>query len=120
MSYEEKSAVAHSLSTAVIKRIPAKGRPLRELDDSVGVAALVRHGFLRVSGNRGSETAFLTSRGLAVSDAYDSQIQAVEAKWRDRSGNESVMALRRALEELNDSTSSQEKKDTKQRSIESL
>lgn len=100
MDYEERSPVALSLSTAVIKRIPADGRPLHEFGDSAGVSALIRHGFLRVSGNGRSKTVFLTPRGLSVNEAYDGRIRGVEAAWRARFGNESVSTLRRALEEV--------------------
>jgi len=55
MQYEEQSPVALSLSTDVIRRIPAGGRPLRELGTSPGVSALIRHGFVRVSGASGRE-----------------------------------------------------------------
>jgi len=100
MDYEERSPVALSLSTAVIKRIPADGRPLDEFSDSAGVSALIRHGFLRVSGNGRSKTVFLTPRGLSVNEAYDGRIRAVESGWRIRFGNESVTALRRVLEDV--------------------
>jgi hypothetical protein len=100
MDYEKESPVALSLSTNVIKRIPADGRPLDELDDSVGVSALIRHGFLRVNDNGGRKTVLLTPRGLSVNIAYGGRIQAVEAEWRVRYGSESIAALRRALEEV--------------------
>ena len=100
MNYEEKSPVALSLSTAVIQRIPADGRPLRGLGHPAGIAALVRHGFVRVSGNEGSEIVHLTRKGFAVSSAYNERIQAVERDWRNMLGDESVTRLRRALEDV--------------------
>jgi hypothetical protein len=102
MNYEEKSPVALSLSTAVIRRIPADGRLLRGLGYPVGIAALVRHGFVRVSGNKGSEIVHLTRKGLAVSSAYNERNQAVETDWRTRLGDESVTTLRRTLEDVSD------------------
>jgi hypothetical protein len=60
MQYEEQSPVALSLSTDVIRRIPVGGRPRRELATSPGVSALIRHGFVRVSGASGKEIASLT------------------------------------------------------------
>jgi len=100
MEYEKTSPVALSLSATVITRIPPAGKLLKELGNSVGVAALARHGFLRLSGERGSLTAFLTAKGRAVSAEYDERIRAVEAAWRDRFGGESVAQLRRALEDV--------------------
>ncbi len=100
MSYEGRSPVALSLSTSIIKRIPAAGLPVSELRNSVGVAALTRHSFLRVTGSGAAQTAFLTAKGQAVSDACDERIAAVETEWRERFGSEAVSALRRALEDL--------------------
>jgi DNA-binding MarR family transcriptional regulator len=100
IEYEKKSPVALSLSTAVIKRIPANGRTLRELGNSVGISALVRHGFLRLSDGATTAVVFLTSRGLTVSKAYDEKVQAVEREWRHRFGSENVRKLRELLEEL--------------------
>lgn len=100
IDYEELSPVALSLSASVIKRIPPEGRPLRGLGDSVGVSALVRHGFLYASGNRGHETVHLTQKGAAVSEAFDQHMQAGETRWRNRFGHKPIAALRRALERV--------------------
>ena len=100
MNYEKKSPVALSLSATVIKRIPPEGRPLKGLGYPVGTSALERHGFVRVSGNNGSEVVYLTPKGFAVSEAFEERIRAVEAEWRNRFGNEPVIALRRALEDV--------------------
>jgi hypothetical protein len=100
MQYEEESPVALSLSTDVIRRIPAGGRPLREVDSSPGVSALIRHGFVRVCGTKGREIACLTPRGLDVHRAYEQRIQAVETSWREKFGSDPVTALRCALEEM--------------------
>lgn len=97
ISYENRSPVALSLSAAVIKRLPADGRPLRGLRYSIGLAALARHGFVRISGKRGSEIASLTPKGVAVSEAYDERIEAVESEWRKAFGDKPVAALRQAL-----------------------
>jgi DNA-binding MarR family transcriptional regulator len=99
MDYEKMSPVALSLSTTVIKRIPPEGELLKELGDSAGVSALVRHGFLRVAGDGSTMTAFLTPKGLSVAAEYDERIRKVEAGWRHRFGNDSVEQLRRALEQ---------------------
>jgi hypothetical protein len=104
MNYEEMSTVALSLSTVVIKRIPAEGRPLQRLGDPVGVSALIRHGFVCVSGDNGSEIVHLTPKGRAVSSAYYHRIQAVETDWHKALGNVSVTALRRTLEAVSDSS----------------
>ncbi len=100
IDYEELSPVALSLSASVIKRIPPEGRPLRGLANSVGVSALVRHGFVYASGDRGRQTVHLTQKGAAVSEAFDRQMQAVETRWRDRSGHKPIAALRLALERV--------------------
>jgi hypothetical protein len=100
MQYEEQSPVALSLSTDVIRRIPAGGRPLGELGTSPGVSALLRHGFVRVSGTSGREIASLTPRGLAVHCAYEQRIHAVETSWRETFGNDRVTALLYALQEI--------------------
>ncbi len=63
MSYEEKSPVALSLSATVIKRIPPEGGLLMGLGDSVGISALRRHGFLRVSSRNDREIVQLTRGG---------------------------------------------------------
>lgn len=97
MNYEEKSPVALSLSTTVIKRIPREGRPLQGLGFSVGVAALERHGFVLVSGAEGNETVHLTPEGRAVSDTYDERVRTVETEWRNAFGDKLVTALRLAL-----------------------
>lgn len=89
----------------MIRLIPPEGRPLRGLGNSAGISALVRHGFLRVSGNSGREIAHLTPKGLAVSRAYDERIQAVETEWRNAFGDVSITLLRRALEEVAEATS---------------
>lgn len=98
IEYEERSPVALSLSTTIIRRIPAAGRSVRELGDSVGVSALVRHRFLSIRGTSDSGIATLTPRGTAVSEAYDRRVQEVEKTWRDCFGNEAVAAMRRSLE----------------------
>jgi hypothetical protein len=105
ISYEEKSPVALSLSGTVIRLIPPAGRPLLGLGDSAGISALVRHGFLRLSGNAGGDIVHLTPKGLAVSGAYDGRIQAVETEWRHEFGDVSVTLLRRALEEVAEAAS---------------
>ena len=100
MNYEEKSAVALSLSGTVIRLIPPEGCPLQGLGDSAGISALVRHGFLCVSGNPGREIVHLTPKGFAVTCPYDGRIQAVETEWRNAFGDTSITLLRRALEEV--------------------
>jgi hypothetical protein len=105
MNYEEKSPVALSLSGTVIRLIPPEGCPLQGLGDSAGVSALVRHGFLCVSGNPGREIVHLTPKGFAVSCAYDGRIQAVEKEWRNALGEASIALLRRALEEVAEAAS---------------
>ncbi len=100
MDYERKSPVALSLSTAVMQRISPEGRRLEGLGQAAGVSALVRHGFIRVSGSKGSEIVFLTPKGLAANEAYEERIQGVETEWRTRFGEAQVFALRRALEEV--------------------
>lgn len=100
IDYEKKSPVALSLSSAVIKRIPASGLTLRELGNSVGVSALVRHGFVRVSGSSSRTVAFLTPKGIAVSEAYSRRLQTVEKNWCERLGSENVRVLRELLEEV--------------------
>lgn len=105
MNYEKKSPVALSLSAKVIRFIPPEGRPRQGLGHSAGISALVRHGFLRVSGDTGKEIARLTAKGLAVSRAYDGRIQAVETEWRNAFGDMSITLLRRALEEATEAAS---------------
>ncbi len=100
ISYEEMSPVAFSLSRTVIRLIPPEGRTLEGLGDSAGRSALVRHGFLRVSGSAGTETVHLTAKGLAVSCAYDGRMRAVETGWRNVFGDAPITLLRRALEEV--------------------
>ncbi len=104
MNYEEKSPVALSLSGTVIRLIPPEGRPMQGLGDSAGMSALLRHGFLRMSGNAG-EIVHLTPKGLAVSCAYDGRLQAVETEWRNEFGDVSITLLRRALEEVAEAVS---------------
>ena len=98
IDYEEMSPVALSLSSAIIRRIPAEGRSLRELANPVGVSALARHGFLSISGTRASGVAFLTPSGIAVSESYDQRVGTVEGQWCNLFGKESVAALRHSLE----------------------
>ncbi|MGB6429869.1 MAG: hypothetical protein WBF06_04740 [Candidatus Acidiferrales bacterium] len=105
MNYEKKSPVALSLSLMVIKRIPLEGRPLQGLGPFAGISALDRHGFVRLSGSKGGEIIYLTRKGVAVKDAHDERIQAVETEWRKAFGNEPVTALRRALEDVADAAS---------------
>jgi hypothetical protein len=102
MNYEEKSPVALPLSGMVIRLIPPEGYPRQGLGNSTGISALVRHGFLRVSGNAGREILHLTPKGASVSYAYDGRIQAVETKWRTAFGDASIALLRRVLEEVAD------------------
>lgn len=104
IGYEERSPVALSLSATVIKLIPRHGRPLQGLGHSVGVAALARHGFVRVSINDGSEVVHLTPKGFAVSEAYDERLKAVEIEWRNVFGDKPVTALRQALEGVANAT----------------
>jgi hypothetical protein len=99
MNYEERSPVAFSLSTEIIKRIPPGGRPLQDLGYSVGLAALNRHGFVRVSRSRRGEFVYLTPKGVAVSEAHGERVRAVETEWRSMLGDKSVTTLRQALEE---------------------
>lgn len=97
MSYEQHSPVAFALSTRLLKQIPADGRALRTLGDSVGISALQRHGYLIVSGDRGNELVRLTAKGRSVSDAYDEHIREVEVSWSARFGRRTVDEARRAL-----------------------
>jgi len=90
MSYEEKSPVALSLSADIVLRVPAGGGAQQK---SAHVSALVRHGFLRLSGDR----IFLTEKGAAVRDAYAWRVAAVEDEWRGAFGDDVVTGLRRAL-----------------------
>lgn len=96
MGYEERSPVALSLSTTVLKQIPTGGRPLLGLGPSAGISALHRHGFVNVTDG----AIFLTERGLAVSQKCEGWMQAVEADWRRLFGEQPVSGLRQALEEL--------------------
>jgi hypothetical protein len=105
MNYEETSPVALSLSGTVIRLIPPEGRPLQGLGDSAGISALVRHGFLRVSGNARREIVHLTPKGLSVSDAFDGRRQAVETEWHNKFGDVSIALLRRVLEEAAEAAS---------------
>jgi hypothetical protein len=105
MNYEEESPVALSLSATVIRLIPPEGRALQGLGHSAGISALVRHGFLRVSGNAGREIVHMTPKGLAVSRAYDGRIEAVETAWRKTFAEASITLLRRALEEVAEAAS---------------
>lgn len=104
MRYEEKSPVALSLSTTIIRYIPPEGCLLKDLGNSVGVSALLRHGFLRLSGTGASSTLSLTSKGLAVKSAYEERIMSVEADWRKDFGDISVTNLRRGLADVIDAT----------------
>jgi len=105
MNYEEESPIALSLSATVIRLIPPEGRTLRGLGHSAGISALVRHGFLRVSGNAGGEIVHMTPKGHAVSCAYHGRIWAVETRWRNAFGDVSITLLRRVLEEAADAAS---------------
>jgi hypothetical protein len=105
MNYEEESPIALSLSGTVIRLIPPEGRTLRGLGHSAGISALVRHGFLRVSGNAGGEIVHMTPKGHAVSCAYHGRIWAVETRWRNAFGDVSITLLRRVLEEAADAAS---------------
>jgi hypothetical protein len=100
MDFEELSPVALSLSTSILDRIPAAGLPVRELRNPVGVSALTRHGFIRLSGSGASQKAFLAAKGHAVVDAYYQRIEAVEREWRERFSSERISALGCALEEV--------------------
>ncbi|MGH9405071.1 MAG: hypothetical protein ACRD3D_04445 [Terriglobia bacterium] len=93
MEYEEKSPVALLLSTTITNRIPPQGTPLGEFGNAAGIAALQRHGFVRVLG----EAATLTRKGRAVNEAYAERISAVEGDWLDRFGDDTVTSLRRLL-----------------------
>lgn len=100
MKYEEKSPVALSLSTAVIRRVPPEGRPVYGIGYSVGISALDRHGFVQVSTVNGKEMVYLTSKGFAVSEAYEGWICEVETEWCKEFGTQVVTPLRRALEAI--------------------
>jgi hypothetical protein len=105
MNYEEESPIALSLSGTVIRLIPPEGRTLRGLGHSAGISALVRHGFLRVSGNAGGEIVHMTPKGHAVSCAYDGRIRAVETEWCKAFGDVSITLLRQALEKVAEAAS---------------
>lgn len=99
MAYEEKSPVAFSLSLSIIMRISADGALVRELGNSVGVSALVRHGFLYLSSTGRQALVHLTPRGLGVKIAHAERIRAVESEWQSRVGAARSIALQSALEE---------------------
>ncbi len=99
VNYEQKSPVALSLSTNVVKRIPQEGRPLQGLGFSVGIAALERHGYVRLSGTHGNDVVHLTAKGWVVRDSYDERVKAVEKDWCTIYGDKPVTALRRTLED---------------------
>lgn len=96
MQYEELSPLALSLSTNVIRRIPAGGISVRELGSASGVSALRRHGFIHVSGDGRGAIAYLTPAGLAVYNSYEARIQLVEDDWRSRFGAELIADCKRS------------------------
>lgn len=98
VDYEEMSPVALSLSTAIIRRILPEGYPARELNQPVGVSALLRHGFLCVNTSSGNKVSYLTSKGLAASSAYEKRVASVEIAWRTQMGERVINNLRRQLE----------------------
>ncbi len=100
MAYEERSPVALSVSASVIGRIPQEGRRLQELGHPVDVSAMLRHGFMRIRDDHGREIVYLTSKGLAVSAAYEERIRSVELEWSERSGAAAAETLRSALEDV--------------------
>jgi hypothetical protein len=100
MAYEERSPVAFSLSASIVMRIPAEGVSAHELGNSVGVSALVRHGFLHLSGAGRQALVHLTPRGTAVKTEHEELISAVESEWRSRFGAARIAALRSALEKI--------------------
>ncbi len=97
IDYEKLSPVALILSIRIIKRIPPQGRSVHDLGDSVGISALIRHGFLHETGTGHDRIVHLTHKGLAVKEAYDERIAAVEAGWREQFGPERIDALRETL-----------------------
>jgi hypothetical protein len=97
MKYEEQSPVALSLSTGMISRIADEGQPLREIGRSAAVSALIRHGFMHVNCRDGIETKFLTPRGLKVKRIYWQRIHGVEARWREKLGDDLISTLRNAI-----------------------
>jgi len=103
MQYEEKSPVALSLSTEVVCNIPVEGRPLREIGRSSGLSALIRHGFVRVISSGGTETAFLTPRGLEIQLAYEQRINGIETGWREKFSQDLITSLHCVLGEIADS-----------------
>ena len=70
---------------------------MHALGESVGVSALVRHGFLHTRGTGQNSMVYLTATGRAVKDAYDERIAAVEAGWREQYGPERIETLRETL-----------------------
>ena len=100
MSYEDRSPVALSLSSAVIRLIPPEGCSRKGLGHSVGISALMRHGFLRSDINRGNEFLYLTPSGASVQELYDQRISAVEAEWRLLFGDDTFVELELAVKSI--------------------
>jgi hypothetical protein len=100
MEYEKRSRFAFALATGVIQRVPPEGRPVRGLGHAPGISALVRHGFVRLSGAGAGQTISLTAAGAAVFAAHDDRVRAVETDWRQAFGPARIDALRRALEAI--------------------
>jgi len=104
MKYEEKGPAAFSLAAGVLTRLPDNGRPARELGNRVGLSALARHGFVRVTGSGEGEVVALTTKGRAVAEGHEERLRAVERDWRGMMGDGTVRALRGALYDLQSST----------------
>jgi hypothetical protein len=102
LEYEERSQVALSVTTSILRQIPSQGRPLHEVGMSSHLSTMERHGFVRIVSESDNRAVFLTTKGRAVNDAYMHRIEAVEHAWRERSGDETVSTLRKVLENVAD------------------
>jgi hypothetical protein len=93
MQYEELSPVAFSLSTTLIRQISAEGRLSEGLGRSLGLSALMRHDFVRITGSGSRQMVFLSPSGLKVYRAYETCIHMVEDGWRQQFGDHTVSSL---------------------------
>ena len=99
IDYESRSAPLPFVAN-LLRGIPDAGVPLSATPPmfaitGTGKSGLERHGFVTVS-KRG--VVKLTAISRRVRDAHDGLVAGIEAQWRDRYGDDTVTAVRAALE----------------------
>ena len=112
IDFERESELALAICANVLRLATDDGVPVRELPRLAGVSKeaiaialsfLEKRGYANVepqSAASRTKVLKLTAKGLAARQSYEQLVQAIEERWQDRFGRDTIAALRTSLERI--------------------